>query len=60
MIGKLKPFFSEKTNFSEKIAIIERDKIFTKDAKNAENFNSIFSNAINPFMHNVVKWPNIL
>lgn len=35
-----------KTKYSEKIAFIESGKIFTKYAKNAENLNNFFSNAV--------------
>ena len=35
-----------KTKYSEKIDFIESGKIFTKYAKNAENLNNFFSNAV--------------
>ena len=33
----IKVFFSDKKNSSGKISLVESDKTFTKDAKNAEN-----------------------
>ena len=35
--------FSDKTKSSENITLVESDKIFTKDAKNAENLKIPFS-----------------
>ena len=40
----VKPFFSDKIKFHEKVTLVENDKIITQDIKSAENF---FSNVKN-------------
>ena len=42
----IKAFFSNKAKSSEKISFAESDKTFTKEAKNAENLNTFFTNAV--------------
>ena len=45
--GKLfRFFFSGKTKSSEKLMLVESDKIFTKDAENAESLNIFFLNTV--------------
>ena len=39
-------FFSDKVKSSENVKLVESDKIFTKDAKNAEDLNTIFLNTV--------------
>ena len=45
-LGKLLRFFSDITKSSEKIPLVESDKIFTKDAKNGENLNTFCLNTV--------------
>ena len=45
-IGNLLRFFSGKTKSSEKISLVESDRTFTKDAKNAGNLNTFFAKVV--------------